>query len=592
MKFLRQKLIGLSLIAITVFPACLSQQEGAQTGLIEPPPDPSGLSGTANSTSQITLNWSSGGGTTTQYRASYQAGSTAPADCASGTTISEGTLGAGTSIAIGSLSGSVWSFRVCAINANPTPDVSDGSTVTTYLLPPNVTSLSAGSPSVTQISLSWTSGGGSTSGYRIKYQAGATAPADCSSPQVSEGSITGTSHTIGSLTAGNQYSFRVCAINPNSDVASGTTVSGSVYLDATWTARRRLTFDNSTVAENLTNVPVLVTLNSTRIDYANVQNAGEDLRFVDADGTQLDFQIEEWNEAGTSYVWVKVPQIDSSSSTDYIWMYYGNGAAADGQNQASAWGNNYQAVLHMEDTTPNDTLGVNNGTGNGSVSATTGKISNGLSFTGALLTDYISIPDNASLNFATNATIELWFRLTSTFDSSSTTTLNLINKRSSDSDVMFMALTGTDYTRGESPDGALVFKVENSNQRIFKWTSQTTWNAGTWYYVAATLNTTTNQSSAIYVNGADATAGSDLLEGTDGNNLNFSANWGIGGQDVDSGNFSNLSGGGGPTASVRYFDGLMDEVRISQIARSSGWIRAQNLSMTDAYISFGSEETP
>ncbi|MCB0406432.1 MAG: fibronectin type III domain-containing protein, partial [Bdellovibrionales bacterium] len=231
MKFVRQKLIGLSLIAITVFPACLNQQEGAQTGLIEPPPEVSGLSGTADSTTQITLNWTSGGETTDKFRASYQSGSSAPADCASGTTISEGTLGASTSVAVGSLSGSVWSFRVCSINANPTPDVSDGSTVTTYLLPANVTSLTAGSPSVTQISLSWTSGGGSTSGYRIAYQSGGSAPADCSAPQVSEGSITGTSHTIGSLTAGNQYSFRVCAINPNGDVASGTTVSGSVYLD-------------------------------------------------------------------------------------------------------------------------------------------------------------------------------------------------------------------------------------------------------------------------------------------------------------------------------------------------------------------------
>ena len=50
---------------------------------------------------------------------------------------------------------------------------------------------------------------------------------------------------------------------------------------------------------------------------------GADLRFVDADdSTLLDHEIESWNPGGTSYVWVRVPTIDGSSSSDFIYLYY------------------------------------------------------------------------------------------------------------------------------------------------------------------------------------------------------------------------------------------------------------------------------
>ena len=83
----------------------------------------------------------------------------------------------------------------------------------------------------------------------------------------------------------------------------------------TWTNRRQLTFDNTFVPnDTLVDFPVLVVLNSSRIDYSKTQDAGQDLRFYDADGTtKLAHEIEQWNELGNSYVWVKVPQIDASS---------------------------------------------------------------------------------------------------------------------------------------------------------------------------------------------------------------------------------------------------------------------------------------
>ncbi len=196
------------------------------------PPNPTGLATTLDSTTQITLNWTSGGGSTATYKIAYQTGATAPLDCATGTT----TTSASTSKVIGSLSpGTQYSFRVCAINSNPTPNSSTGISVTDttpQAAPPNPTGLNLTVNSTTQISASWTSGGGSTASYILAYQSGATAPADCSSGTTATSSST--SKSIGSLAAGTQYSFRVCALNSNGtpDVSAGVTASASTLQSA------------------------------------------------------------------------------------------------------------------------------------------------------------------------------------------------------------------------------------------------------------------------------------------------------------------------------------------------------------------------
>ena len=126
------------------------------------------------------------------------------------------------------------------------------------------------------------------------------------------------------------------------------------WWDISWGERKMLVFMNSGQAETLTDVPILVVLDATRIDYSLTQNEGQDLRFIDAGGSiELDYEIETWDETGTSYVWVKVPQIDGSSYTDYIWMYYDYFGAADNQNASGVWSNGYAGVWHLkEDPTP------------------------------------------------------------------------------------------------------------------------------------------------------------------------------------------------------------------------------------------------
>lgn len=146
--------------------------------------------------------------------------------------------------------------------------------------------------------------------------------------------------------------------------------SSSSWYSTSWGYRKKITFNNSAQAENLTNFSVLIKLNSSLIDYSKTQDSGQDIRFTDSDGlTLLSYEIEKWDESGISSVWVKIPQIDASSSIDNIYMYYGNSSAVDAQSASSVWNSNFVNVQHMEETpvAQVQTLSGFGGTGEGIV---------------------------------------------------------------------------------------------------------------------------------------------------------------------------------------------------------------------------------
>jgi hypothetical protein len=187
------------------------------------------------------------------------------------------------------------------------------------------------------------------------------------------------------------------------------TVSDASWWYTAWQNRRQITIDNLGRSA-LADFPILVALDSSTIDYAKTQNAGQDLRFVDADGTLLAHDIELWNESGTSYVWVKVPLLDANSNADYITMYYGNAVAPDGQNKDAVWNSAYVGVWHMtggvQDSSGTGNNGVNSGT-----TAIAGRIGDARNYDGN--NDYVSVANNATLQLTTAMTLEGWIRFDS-----------------------------------------------------------------------------------------------------------------------------------------------------------------------------------
>jgi hypothetical protein len=98
---------------------------------------------------------------------------------------------------------------------------------------------------------------------------------------------------------------------------------------AAWAYRRAILIDNTGNANGLVNQQVKVTLDAGNFDFASALPAGQDVRFVDADGvTPLDFWIERYDASARSAIaWVKVPRIPASSRQT-IYLYYGNPLAS------------------------------------------------------------------------------------------------------------------------------------------------------------------------------------------------------------------------------------------------------------------------
>ncbi|UCE73536.1 MAG: DUF2341 domain-containing protein [Methanomassiliicoccales archaeon] len=183
-----------------------------------------------------------------------------------------------------------------------------------------------------------------------------------------------------------------------------------------WSYRKKLNFDNAGQTEALIDFPALVVLSSSNFDYSKAKSDGKDLRFIDADGsTELKYHIEDWDSSGKSFVWVNVPKIDAESNIDYIWMYYGNSDAPDGQDEIGTYDTNYMMVQHLQensglryDSTSNDNDG-NPFSGLNQVN--TGKIDGAGGFDGN--EGFIDCGNDNSLNITDTITIEAWVRLDS-----------------------------------------------------------------------------------------------------------------------------------------------------------------------------------
>ena len=304
---------------------------------------------------------------------------------------------------------------------------------------------------------------------------------------------------------------------------------------------------------------MLVELDNTRINYALTQNAGQDLRFVDADGTLLAHEIETWNESGTSYVWVSVPQIDASSGTDYIWMYYGNAAAADAQNADAVWDAGFSGVWHLN-TDELDSAGTNDGINSNSTNGA-GVIASGQSFNGFNAQVYTTTQFSNPQQY----TIEAWFRTSSAggkkiigFENNQTGTASADWDRhlyvGTDGRLYF----GSYYEPTDSED------VANST---------TNYADGAWHYAVGVRNDGTDTLS-LYVDG--------VLVDTSPNtsSQNYNGYWRLGGYKTN----------GWPNGADGYFNGSIDEARVSTQVRSAAWIKAQYLSMTDAFVGFSAAQ--
>lgn len=319
------------------------------------------------------------------------------------------------------------------------------------------------------------------------------------------------------------------------------------WANAAWSRRHVIAINNTGLTAPLADFPVLVILNSSRIDHAQIQSAGQDLRFFDFDGTPLAYEIESFSPAGTSFVWVRVPQIAAAPASDFIYMYYGNPAAPAGQNPTGVWDAGHLGVYHMSNSGTNvpdstsaaRTLAMQNGP-----TPITGLTGPAISFDGS----------NDQLQAATN-----YLSNRSAFTLSGWVRPNVGGTR--------IAFFGQNDVLQFGFDGATIFEIWTANSGNITATYAAPF--GGWHHVAATGD---GSNIRLYFDGAQVASGGSPV-----------ANYG-------SSTFPVRVGGGVWDSSGNFLNGAVDEVQISSVARSAGWLALHVRAVNDGLLSIGPQE--
>ena len=329
--------------------------------------------------------------------------------------------------------------------------------------------------------------------------------------------------------------------------------------------RMQITFTNFAGRGVLPNFPALVKLTTGNTDsYTGFLDAtdGWDLRFWDSEdlqGTELKYEMESFDSAGTSYIWVKIPELTNNLS---IWASWGD-ASKNFQEayttNGDVWSEGYGGVWHLnetsgthEDSTAND----NDGTytqGSISQSATSGRMAGGVELDDGWNTR-IDCGNDSSITPQTTLTLSCWIYM---HDAEADGYFNIVGNRSGDATFMLYQVTGGRNFRPH---------VRDTGWRSFDSADAT---VGQWLYVAMVGDGSTMRLWVDMVRDAGSAAYTPPLDTVGVANMYI-----------------------GDDNAELCFDGLVDEVRISSVARSSNWMWACWMNQGDNHSSFSEYGIP
>ncbi len=352
------------------------------------------------------------------------------------------------------------------------------------------------------------------------------------------------------------------------------TSAGAAWYNASWTYRRQITIDHTKVAtsSSLSNFPMLFSVTDSGLKYTSFggrvgKTDGTDMLFTSSDGTtKLDHQLEKYaSSTGETVAWVEIPSLSGTSDT-VIYLYYGNSGAADQQNATGVWDANYKGVWHLPDgTTLSGADSITSGhtmTNAGGVTAASGKVDGAGAFGAA--SGYMSTSAFTLLASPTTMTFSAWVKIAP--------------DKLSARNTVFSTTSGN--TTGNWSIEIGTFNITNRIVLIVPGFFQQTTAAntyptdGNWHYVTFARNGS-GDTGTWYIDG--------VAYGTSFEQA--SQTW------TDSGE-AKFIGLRTPTG-TQLFQGSIDEVRVSAIARTIDWIQTEVKNQSDpaSFYSFGSTQT-
>ncbi|HAJ80778.1 MAG TPA: hypothetical protein DCO75_13530 [Fibrobacteres bacterium] len=352
----------------------------------------------------------------------------------------------------------------------------------------------------------------------------------------------------------------------------------AVVAKPAWDYSRRLylntTASGAQVAGSVLNFPVLVRLTSDNFDFSQAKAGGEDVRFTKADTTELPYEIERWDAANRrAEIWVCLDTVYGNSLDHFFTMYWGNAVSVSASKGTTVFdtGSGFQGVWHLSET---GNAIVKDATGNhydGTPSDTAplsaeGTIGPCRSFNG--LSNYIRMNGtaNGKLNFQENGiyTISAW-AYADTLDNG----YHIVVGKSNEQYYL-------KFKTSVPVSSSMVWEFVEYHDKAGWYISNSLPvipSAKTWVYIVGVKNGTTQY---FYVNGEliDSTisvTAADVTRNTE--------------DDVTIGKF--LSVAATDTAEGKCpFLGKIDEVRISNSAKNTDWIKLcyMNQKTSDALV--------
>ena len=311
---------------------------------------------------------------------------------------------------------------------------------------------------------------------------------------------------------------------------------------------KSITVDNTKVAGDVTDFPVWISLAGDTDLEAHARDDHGDVYFTDASGMPIAYEITAWDRAsGTLQAWVRADHLTpagGTQDTNEMIVRFGGGDAPLASNGSTVFDNRYAAVWHLEKGTSTipDATGQVPGTLVGNAPPSAGQLGNGLTFSGAASS--ITFTNPITGNGA--STFSAWVDQANVSGTVYSYSLIVVGTALTDQSRWFYSRYG-----GGSDSVAAGLYSDDHVPAPAEVLPTGTWKKLDWVYG-------TDKKSHIYVDGVEVGGGTTL--GT-------AATAGA------TGVLANAPPGYAPPGDSMAFNGVLDEVRISDTPRSANWLK-------------------
>ncbi|NHJ13847.1 MAG: DUF2341 domain-containing protein [Candidatus Thorarchaeota archaeon] len=351
---------------------------------------------------------------------------------------------------------------------------------------------------------------------------------------------------------------------------------------------KKIVIDHTQVVSDLQGFPVLLDIWDEDL-HLESQTDGDDIAFL-CNGQVIPHEIDSYNKLGNGThahltAWVKVPYLSSVQDTTII-MVYGDDDLGKQENPSEVWDSDFSAVWHLgenpaqpqwsstyADYLPHQpqildaTSPRNDGTSYGTMTSgdlVQGVVGGAIDLEGT--DDYLDFGNPAELQMSGAFTVEAWF-YAGYIDN------DYLVVKSGESNYRGWDISFDDDP-SISPAGWVMFRwsPDGVNTNVVGYERVET---GQWYHVVGVFNP--SQYTKFYLNGELV---DEVTTGIPASSYNPN-------RPVRIGRRSDTTG------ATSYFDGVVDEVRVSAVARSDAWIMTQynNQRNPGQFVTVGEEDS-